>query len=77
MDGLSIPVKLETMEQRVETLAELRERRAFELRLTADRALKSLDEADEFLRGRGLLTRTTDSALRGSSKTISPSTATV
>jgi len=47
----------------VETLAELREQRAFELRLTADRALESLDEADEFLRGRGLLTRTTDSAL--------------
>jgi len=47
----------------VETLAELRERRAFECRLTADRALASLDEADEFLRGRGLLTRTTDSAL--------------
>ena len=47
----------------METLAELRERRAFELRLTADRALESLDEADAFLRGRGLLTRTPDSAL--------------
>jgi len=47
----------------VETLAELRERRAFECRLTADRALESLDEADAFLRDRGLLTRTPDSAL--------------
>ena len=47
----------------METLAELRERRAFECRLTADRALGSLDEADAFLRDRGLLTRTPDSAL--------------
>ena len=45
------------------TLDDLLERRAFECRLTPDRALRSLDEAEEFLRGRGLLTRTTDSAL--------------
>jgi hypothetical protein len=47
----------------VETLEELRERRACECRLTPDRALQSLDEAEAFLRDRGLLTRTTDSAL--------------
>jgi hypothetical protein len=45
------------------TLAELEERRAWECRLTPDRALETLDEAEEFLRDRGLLTRTTDSAL--------------
>jgi hypothetical protein len=45
------------------SMAELLERRAFECRLTPDRALESLDEAEEFLRDRGLLTRTTDSAL--------------
>jgi hypothetical protein len=47
----------------VETLDELRERRAYECRLTFDRALDSLDEAEAFLRDRGLLTRTPDSAL--------------
>jgi hypothetical protein len=47
----------------MESLAGLRERRAFECRLTADRALGSLDEAEGFLRERGLLTRTADSAL--------------
>ena len=47
----------------VESLDELRERRAHECRLTPDRALQSLDEAEAFLRDRGLLTRTTDSAL--------------
>ena len=47
----------------MESLAGLRERRAFECRLTPDRALQSLDEADAFLRERGLLTRTVDSAL--------------
>jgi hypothetical protein len=47
----------------VETLEELHERRAYECRLTPDRALESVDEAEEFLRDRGLLTRTTDSAL--------------
>lgn len=44
-------------------LAELQERRAFECRLTPDRALETLDEAEAFLRDRGLLTRTADSAL--------------
>ena len=44
-------------------LQELRERRAYECRLTPDRALRSLDEAEAFLRDRGLLTRTADSAL--------------
>jgi hypothetical protein len=41
----------------------LREQRAFECRLTPDRALESLDEAEAFLLDRGLLTRTADSAL--------------
>ena len=45
------------------TLAELEERRAFECRLTPDRALETLDDAETFLHDRGLLTRTTDSAL--------------
>jgi hypothetical protein len=44
-------------------LAELEERRAYECRLTPERALETLDEAEDFLRDRGLLTRTTDSAL--------------
>jgi hypothetical protein len=47
----------------MESLAGLRERRAFECRLTPGRALESLDEAEGFLRERGMLTRTTDSAL--------------
>src|SRR6202020_1161719 len=47
----------------MESLSELRERRAFECRLTADRALGSLDEAEAFLRERALLTRTADCAL--------------
>jgi hypothetical protein len=45
------------------SLAELRERRAYECRLTPDRALETLDDAEAFARDRGLLTRTTDSAL--------------
>ena len=45
------------------TLDELHERRAFDCRLTPDRALGSLDEAEAFLLDRGLLTRTADSAL--------------
>jgi hypothetical protein len=45
------------------SMDELRERRAFACRLTADRALSSLDEAEEFLLDRGLLTRTSDCAL--------------
>jgi hypothetical protein len=44
-------------------MEELRERRAYECRLTPDRALQTLDEAEEFLLDRGLLTRTSDSAL--------------
>ena len=44
-------------------LAEFEERRAYECRLTPGRALETLDEAEEFLRDRGLLTRATDSAL--------------
>jgi hypothetical protein len=47
----------------VETLSDLEARRAYECRLTPDRALQSLDEAERFLRDRGLLTRTADSAL--------------
>ena len=39
------------------------EERAFLCRLTPDRALGSLDEADALLRDRGMLTRTADSAL--------------
>jgi hypothetical protein len=45
------------------SLAELIERRNYELRLTPDRALETLDDAEEFLRDRGLLTRSADSAL--------------
>jgi hypothetical protein len=44
-------------------LAELHERRAFLCRLTPDRALETLDEAEEFLRDRGMLTRTPDCSL--------------
>ena len=44
-------------------LQELQERRAYECRLTPDRALATIDEAEAFLRDRGLLTRTPDSAL--------------
>jgi hypothetical protein len=47
----------------MDSLAELRERRRFLCRLAPDRALGSIEEADEFLRGRGLLTRTADCAL--------------
>lgn len=47
----------------MESLAGLLERRAFECRLTPDRALESLDEAEAFLLDRGLLTRTADCAL--------------
>jgi hypothetical protein len=42
---------------------ELEERRAYLCRLTPDRALDSIDEAERFVRDRGLLTRTPDSAL--------------
>ncbi len=44
-------------------MLELEERRAYLCRLTPDRALESLDDAHDFLRDRGLLTRTPDSAL--------------
>ena len=47
----------------VESLTELRERRGFQCRLTPDRVLGSVDEAEVFLRDRGLLTRTADCAL--------------
>jgi hypothetical protein len=47
----------------MESLDELRERRACECRLTSDRALGSLDEAEAFLRERAVLTRTSDGAL--------------
>ena len=47
----------------MESLAELRERRAWECRLTPDRALVSIADADGFLQDRGLLTRTADCAL--------------
>jgi hypothetical protein len=47
----------------VESLTELRERRGFQCRLTSDRALGSVDEAEVFLRDRGLVTRTADCAL--------------
>jgi hypothetical protein len=47
----------------VESLTDLRVRRVFECRLAPDRALRTLEEADAFLRGRGLLTRTADCAL--------------
>jgi hypothetical protein len=42
---------------------ELQERRAYLCRLTPDRALESPEEGLEFLRDRGMLTRTPDSAL--------------
>lgn len=45
------------------SMQELREQRAFACRLTPDRALRSLDEAEAFLVDRGLLTRTADCAL--------------
>jgi hypothetical protein len=47
------------------SLSELEERRAFECRLTPDRALDTLDDAAAFLADRGLLTRTTDCVLPG------------
>lgn len=47
----------------METLAELQERRRYECRLTPDRALETIEEAEDFLRDRGLLTRTPDCAL--------------
>jgi len=49
----------------VGSLTGLRERRAFWCRLTPGRALRSLAEAEVFLRDRGLLTRTAGCALPG------------
>jgi hypothetical protein len=45
------------------SLSELEERRAEACRLRPERALETLEEAEEFLRDRGLFTRTPDSAL--------------
>jgi hypothetical protein len=42
---------------------ELGERRAYECRLTPDRALETIEAAEAFLKDRGMLTRTADSAL--------------
>ena len=47
----------------MELLGDLLERRVFDCRLTADRALGTLAEAEAFLQDRGLLTRTADCAL--------------
>ena len=47
----------------VESLAELRKRRLYLCRLTQDRKLDTLDEAEAFLIDRGVLTLTQDSAL--------------
>ena len=47
----------------MESLTRLREQRAFLCRLSPDRALGSVEEADTFLQERGLLTRTADCAL--------------
>lgn len=47
----------------VQSLARLRERGVFRCRLSADRALESVEQAEAFLRDRGLLTRTADCAL--------------
>src|SRR5262249_41791002 len=54
--ALEAPVWIRGME-------ELVERRAYLCRLTPDRALESLEDAHAFLRDRGMLTRTPDSAL--------------
>jgi hypothetical protein len=45
------------------SLSDLRARRAHDCRLTKDRALNTLDDADAFLNDRGMLTLTTDSTL--------------
>lgn len=47
----------------MQTLQELQERRVWECRLTPDRALETIEEAEDFLRDRGLLTRTPDCSL--------------
>src|SRR5919204_3722496 len=45
------------------TLADLRQKRIHDCRLTPDRALQTLDDAEHFLTERGVLTLTQDSAL--------------
>ena len=45
------------------TIAELRQKRLHDCRLTTDRKLETLDEAEAFLVDRGMLTLTQDSAL--------------
>ena len=47
----------------MESLPGLRERRAYDCRLAPDRALRTLADAEAFLTGRGMLTRTADCAL--------------
>jgi len=47
----------------VKSLVQLREHRVFCCRLSPDRALWSVEDADAFLRDRGLLTPTADCAL--------------
>jgi hypothetical protein len=47
----------------VASLSELQERRAYECRLTPDRALETIEDAAAFVRDRGLLTRTNDCTL--------------
>lgn len=51
------------MERPHDALANLLERRAFDCRLTPDRALRTLEEAEAFLAERGMLTLTPDCAL--------------
>ena len=48
---------------KIRPVEELQQRRLYACRLTPDRALQSPEETYEFLRERGLLTRTQDSAL--------------
>src|SRR2546430_16442537 len=48
---------------RVSSVAELRQKRLHDCRLTSDRKLETLDEAEAFLVDRGVLTLTQDSAL--------------
>jgi hypothetical protein len=48
---------------KIRVMERLQKQRAHLCRLTPDRALESLEEAHEFLRDRGMLTRTPDSAL--------------
>src|SRR5207247_7951699 len=48
---------------RVSSVAELRQKRLHDCRLTSDRKLDTLDEAEAFLVDRGVLTLTQDSAL--------------